>query len=572
MDAIRYFRCSLPSAAALIVLGSGLACGGGTGGDLATSPSAPQPPSGPTVTVSIGADVSPAVAANIVAFVSTGDSVSAPKGIVPRALGLAVDTGTVPVVAIDGNGNPLAAAFSGLNTSTTLTASSTALVLVRVLIPSAELTLPGEQTLRLTITQQLEFSALVDSVRAVMSRAASYATSPGVVAQAALVARAVIIALPSASASHGVAAAVLPPRRQRGTITVGPPLFTHYPVKLSASGGNIGTITFANSSFVTFGLNVVPQPGSSDELPGRTFCIFCIPPSLGLLPGTKGYPAPGTLSGVSTATVSFGPHEQQATEFQFVLDIASGLLRTASVVAPQDALNSLIGVAETKINFTAAAAQGSWNDAAKVLLSGTVAALPDIGVALLTQLPRLAGRAGTFTLLRALALPLQVFDNTTWAAGPLQFYSDAMTYWKAPPETVPFCILSGTLYNACAASVTVTLSSASVTVGQSVQATDVVKDGAGNTLFGLSVHWFIMSGPATVDQNGLVTAIGAGSVTVQAFVAGIAGSANLSAAAVHVLVGSNLGVTPERPSDFRARFPCRWAPPQQTGNRPRAQV
>lgn len=488
MDAVRYFRCTLLSAAALVVLGSGLACGGGTGDNLATSPTAPTSPSGPTITVAVGADVSPAVVANIVAFVSTGDSVGAPKGIAPRALGVAIDTGTVPVVAIDGNGNPLAAAFSGLNTSTTLTASSTALVLVRVLIPSAELALPDEQRLRLIITQRPEFSALVDSVHSVMSRGASYATSPAAVAQAALVTRAVINALPAASTLQGIAAAVLSPRRQSGTIAVGPPVFTHYPIRLSASGGNIGTITFANSGFVTFGLTVAPQPGTSDELPGRTFCVFCVSRSLGILPGTKGYPAPGALSGVSAATVSFGPREQQAAESQFILDIVSGLLRTASVVVPQDTLNSLIGTAETKINFTAAAAQGTWNDAAKVLLSGTVAALPDIGVALLPHLPRFAGRAGTFSFLRALALPLQVFDNTTWVAGPLQFYSDATTYWRAPPETVPFCILSGTLYNACAASVTVALSSASATVGQTVQVTGVVKDGAGNTLTGLAMH------------------------------------------------------------------------------------
>ncbi len=91
MDATRYVRRTLVSAAGLIVLGSGLVCGGG-GGDSPTSPGgsgtpvALQPPSGPTVTVTVGTDVSPAVATNIVAFVSTGDSVGAPNGVAPRAL------------------------------------------------------------------------------------------------------------------------------------------------------------------------------------------------------------------------------------------------------------------------------------------------------------------------------------------------------------------------------------------------------------------------------------------------------------------------------------------------------
>ena len=442
---------------------------------------------------------------------------------------MAVDSGTVPVIAIDANGNPLAAAFSGLNTSAVLTATSTAMVLVRVLIPSAELTLPDEQTLRLTITQRPEFSVLVDSVHSVMSRSASYATSPGVVAQAALVARAVIAALPAVSASPGVAPAVLTPRPQRGTIAVGPPVFAHYPITLSASGGNIGTITFANSSFVTFGIIVAPQPGSNDELPGKTFCSFCIPPSLGVSSTSKGYPAPGMLSGGSTATVSFGAAEQKATEIQFVLDVVSGLLRTASIVAPEDALKPLIGVTLTKVDFTGASAQGNWHDAAKVLLNGIIPTLPDIGVALVPQLPRFAGRAGAFSLLRALALPLQVFDNTSWVTRRLQFYSDVATYWGSPPETVPFCITSGTLYNACAASVTVTLSTTSATVGETVQATAIVKDAAGNVITGLPVTWSISSGSATVNQNGVVTVTGAGAITVQAISRGILGSAVLAA-------------------------------------------
>jgi uncharacterized protein YjdB len=66
------------------------------------------------------------------------------------------------------------------------------------------------------------------------------------------------------------------------------------------------------------------------------------------------------------------------------------------------------------------------------------------------------------------------------------------------------------------ASVTVTPASASVVVGNTEQLNAVVKDSAGSALSGRAVSWSSDNSAATVDANGLITAISAGSATITA--------------------------------------------------------
>ncbi|HEY5086652.1 MAG TPA: hypothetical protein VII66_04750, partial [Gemmatimonadaceae bacterium] len=193
----RSLRGTMVIGVALVVAFAG--CGGGS--DSTTSPQTPGEPStpstlraptGPTVTVALGSDVAAATVTKVTSYVTLGDSIGAVAGVPGRAFGVAADTGSVPVIALDASGDPLAAAFAPLNSATVLDATSTALVLTRVLIPSGELELPNEAMLRQTIAQRPEFAALVDTVHAAMSRGTSYATSASAVAEASIVAAAVI--------------------------------------------------------------------------------------------------------------------------------------------------------------------------------------------------------------------------------------------------------------------------------------------------------------------------------------------------------------------------------------------
>jgi uncharacterized protein YjdB len=85
---------------------------------------------------------------------------------------------------------------------------------------------------------------------------------------------------------------------------------------------------------------------------------------------------------------------------------------------------------------------------------------------------------------------------------------------SAPPEPV--------------ASVTVTLNSPSVSVGQSTQAAAVLKDAAGNALSGRSITWTSAATDlATVSSTGLVSALAAGSVTISASAEGVVGNTTL---------------------------------------------
>ncbi len=98
------------------------------------------------------------------------------------------------------------------------------------------------------------------------------------------------------------------------------------------------------------------------------------------------------------------------------------------------------------------------------------------------------------------------------------------------------------------ATVTVTLSSSALVVGQSATASAVLRDGAGAVLTGRSISWSSGSSAiATVSATGLVTAVGAGTTTIVATSEGQAGSASVSVtpasvASVAVTLSSPLAV------------------------------
>ncbi len=81
-------------------------------------------------------------------------------------------------------------------------------------------------------------------------------------------------------------------------------------------------------------------------------------------------------------------------------------------------------------------------------------------------------------------------------------------------------------------SVTVTVNAGSLQVGQTTQATAVVKDASGNVIPGATVTW-ATSNPAvaTVNSSGLVSAVGAGIVAISASTSGLTGSAAVSVTA-----------------------------------------
>ena len=77
--------------------------------------------------------------------------------------------------------------------------------------------------------------------------------------------------------------------------------------------------------------------------------------------------------------------------------------------------------------------------------------------------------------------------------------------------------------------VSVTLGASSVTVGQTTNATAVVRDAQGQPMTGQTVTWTSSNGAvASVSPSGVVTALGAGSTSITATAAGKSGSATLA--------------------------------------------
>lgn len=79
------------------------------------------------------------------------------------------------------------------------------------------------------------------------------------------------------------------------------------------------------------------------------------------------------------------------------------------------------------------------------------------------------------------------------------------------------------------ATVTITPTSASTIVGQSVTFSAVTRDGAGNTLTGRVVGWSSSNNAvATVNSSGVVTGVGTGTATITASSEGVSGTASIT--------------------------------------------
>ena len=92
-----------------------------------------------------------------------------------------------------------------------------------------------------------------------------------------------------------------------------------------------------------------------------------------------------------------------------------------------------------------------------------------------------------------------------------------------------------TVTSVAVASVAVTPASASVVVGGTVQLAATARDAAGNVLTGRTVSWSSATpGVATIDANGLVTAVSAGTSVITATIDGVTASATITATAVPV--------------------------------------
>ena len=111
--------------------------------------------------------------------------------------------------------------------------------------------------------------------------------------------------------------------------------------------------------------------------------------------------------------------------------------------------------------------------------------------------------------------------------------------------------VSSTTSTATAAVVSVTLAAPSLTTGQTTQATAEVRDASGNVLTGRPVTWASLAPTiASVSATGLVTALAAGTASIQATVDSKTGAANVTVSAPSTAPVATLTVTLASPNIY----------------------
>ncbi len=129
--------------------------------------------------------------------------------------------------------------------------------------------------------------------------------------------------------------------------------------------------------------------------------------------------------------------------------------------------------------------------------------------------------------------------TTSWSSGNTvvaEVSGGGLVTAKAPGSAVITATVEGVSNTATVtvtlvpvASVTVTPDGETITVGQKIDFSAVVRDAAGNPLTGRTVTWSTSpAGIASVEPNGEVTGVSEGTATITATVEGISGSAQLT--------------------------------------------
>jgi uncharacterized protein YjdB len=246
-------------------------------------------------------------------------------------------------------------------------------------------------------------------------------------------------------------------------------------------------------------LGATVRDSAGNELTGRTVDWSSSDPSMATVSGS------GLVSGVAagTATITATSEGQSSSAQVTVMDTSPPPVASVEVTPA-----TVVLVVGTGQRLTAIARDAAGNE---VEGSDTSWATSDGAIATVNQRGRVTGVApGTVTVMATI-------DGQSGTA--------SVTVTSVP-----------------VASVDVTPSSLSLSVGQTGQLTATPRDAAGNPLSGRVVTWSTSNGGvATVNGSGLVTAQGAGTATVTATSEGQSGSAQVTVTAVPV---ASVDVTP----------------------------
>lgn len=431
-------------------------------------------------TVQFAPSVDATIRASIVAFVGVGDSISAagPGKIATGNIALS------PVVALNAAGDALLAGLVAPNGNTALDASSTAQMLVRLLLPIRVLEALPMAALNQAISANADFATLSDSIRVIARRGQSFALSAPAIAMGGRIATA-------------VAAALQPPRDPAPDVAQlaaadgeSVASFSRYKVVVINGAGPAspfpdgGTVTFRNASFVPFSVKSSTETRRA-IVTGSGLCALCWPP--GYTPGD------GTVrvseDGLFTLTVQI---DKELVIGQLVIDFANTLMTTIGIKFPNDAKTvTAVYAAANKSGILTDLISGKqpYSAVVSAATNEAISSAPDLfDIALDRGLVRRNIFSGITKMLLSVLLRADQFVALLKA--PISI-AEAVQYWDAEPEATNACFEKFKLYGGCADSVSIITRGAEVgTIGGSINLLANVYDDKRRLMVGRTPEWF----------------------------------------------------------------------------------
>jgi len=469
--------CSRRRAHSLLVLLALLAAAA-CGGDKAVGPGTPRPQPADTdpTTLILGSSVSAAARANIHAVLSARDSTDLRSG---GTVYLPKGASKAAVIAVNGEGQALLAGLAKPRATDTLDATSTALVLLKELLPPTLLILPPDSTLEAQIRANQGFPALEKTIQSLADAGQSYTTSDIAVAEAETIIESLMATLGTAPNAQTAMVRQSTLSDARNTIR-----FTKVPIDLAATGT---AVQFTNHAAVGFAVSVSGTVRESISLPAVEWCLLCVPPSFGT---PKSVSIGGLADGQYTATADMGKDQENAVIVQIPADLVLATLRLAGFSIESQVESQMVGLVASKLDFQNAFAMshGDPTEMLKALANQMVAALPDLVTALVANIPKLSATSATILILKNLAGPLTKLDFAVWAGGRAAIYTDLVRYFGISDQT-SFCLDSGALYPECVARVTVTPDAPTIGLGKTATLTALVSGTDGQPITDRTLSW-----------------------------------------------------------------------------------
>jgi len=441
---------------------------------------------GEAATIEFAPTVDDSTKSHIVSFVSFGDSISTiGSGKIPSIDGLPFAT-----FAINDKGETILGAIVKPNTVNKIDQSSTAELLINLIIPPGINAFVSQSAISESIKNHPNFAGLVEEIRVKATFGVPLSNSIDAIKTAILIADDIVINYLEIENKNKSLTIVNNQETESSLARFA--VAKDIQIESEPRVGLGGTVKFSNNSYAPFLIDIssVAKPLN---LSFKSLCFICFSPGVTINSASIEIPYDGSLS--FTARV-----DKDTIVMQLVLDMYSLTMNALGLRIPKT--EQTLATAYAFINragiLSSILQKGSASDVAKAaadeVLGSTAAFIVDV----LEKNPEIIAKAGFSATINTFIPIFKAINGAELTTKIVLQGHATYQYWNMKPEKADACFEDGKLYGGCSHRVVIEPDTVTLKLKESVYLTATVYDDKNRILVGRKVDW-LSSAPEVVS-------------------------------------------------------------------------